>query len=203
MHRFLRNQNFRSLNYLLERENEDLKEFIIPFVGLKKELHAYDYSIDSSFFQLFENSPIREGVLEVHLSLTKESNFFELDFQIEGKVETECDRCSDKFYKGVEAKDQVILQLGNANSVQSDDKLDIFSIPADSISFNVAHLIYEIVVLSLPIRKNCDEDSVDGKKCNKQIVQYLDGNQPTQEETTMDPRWAKLLSLKNNNKQSN
>ncbi len=200
MHRFLKNQNFRSLNHLLERENAVLKEFIISFVGLKKEIHNFEYTINSSFFQEFENSPIQENTLEVHLKLSKKSNFFELDFQIRGSVKTECDRCSDNFHMGIDIEDQVIVQLSDEEKSLSDDNLDIFSIPTDSTFFNVAHLIYEITVLSLPIRKNCDEDSKDGKKCNPKILQFLNENQYQKDDTTVDPRWAALLKLKKNNK---
>lgn len=200
MHRFLKNQNFRSLNHLLERENAVLKEFIIPFVGLKKEIHNFDYTINSSFFQEFENSPIQESTLGVSLKLSKKSNFFELDFQIKGSAKEECDRCSDNFHMGIDIADQIIVQLGDAEKSMSNGELDIFTIPTDSTFFNVAHLIYEITVLSLPIRKNCDEDSKDGKKCNPKILQFLDENQNQKEDTTVDPRWEALLKLKKNNK---
>ena len=32
---------------------KDLKQFNIPFVGLKEESHLFDYQIDNKFFEAF------------------------------------------------------------------------------------------------------------------------------------------------------
>lgn len=167
-------------------------------MGLKKGVHQFQYIIDSSFFKEFEHSPIEEGVLEVDLEFNKKHNFFELDFQIEGKIKAECDRCSDDFNLGVDVEDQIIIQIQQAENISDERDLDILSIPTDSIVINVAHLIYEIIVLSLPIRKNCSDDSIDGKKCNAKIIKILKKNQHSEENVT-DPRWEALLKLKDNN----
>ncbi len=191
------------MNHLLERNSGTLKAFNIPFMGLKKDVHHFQYIIDSNFFQEFENSPIEEGVLEVDLEFNKKHNFFELNFQIEGKIRTQCDRCSDDFYMAIDFEEEAIVQMQNAENTSDEKELDILTIPNDSTAINVAHLIYEITVLSLPIRKNCSEDSVDGKKCNPKVLKILNRNNQSKEEETTDPRWEALLKFKNNHKNNN
>lgn len=187
------------MNHLFERNSGTLKAYNIPFVGLKNDVHHFQYVIDSSFFQEFENSPIEEGVLEVELEFNKKHNFFELYFQIEGKIKVQCDRCSDDFYLPIDLEEETIVQLQNTDSASADDDLDILTLPNDSIALNVAHLIYEITVLSLPIRKNCSDDSIDGKKCNSKVLKILNkSKQNKKKEETTDPRWEALLKLKNN-----
>lgn len=192
------------MNHLLERNSGTLKAFNIPFIGLKEGIHHFQYAIDSSFFQEFENSPIEDAVLKVDLEFNKKHNFFELDFQIEGKIKSQCDRCSDDFQMGVAIEEEAIVQLQNLENTSNSDGLDTHIIPSDSFAINIAHLIYEIIVLSLPIRKNCSEDSIDGKKCNPKILKILNNNNQSQkEEETTDPRWEALLKFKNNNNNNN
>jgi len=186
------------LNHLLERKIGVLKVFNIPFVGLKKTTHRFEYAIDSSFFQEFENSPIQESALEVFLDFNKKHNFFELDFHIEGKIKSQCDRCSDDFYLKIDLEDRAIIKLANSEEILDNDELDIFSIPLDSSAVNIAHLIYEIIILSLPIRKNCTDNSINGKKCDPIILKILNKNQQEEEDIT-DPRWEALLKFKKNN----
>ncbi len=186
------------MNHLLERKIGTLKVFDIPFVGLKKAIHQFEYVIDSSFFQEFENSPVQESAIEVFLDFNKKHNFFELDFHIEGKIKSQCDRCSDDFYLKVDLDDRAIIKLANSEKISEESDLDIFTIPLDSAAVNIAHLIYEIIILSLPIQKNCDDNSIDGKKCDPTILKILNKDQYEEEETT-DPRWDALLKFKNNN----
>ena len=49
----------------------NIKEFLIPFVGLKIGKHFFDFEINSSFFDAFEYSPIQNGVLNAKLELDK------------------------------------------------------------------------------------------------------------------------------------
>ncbi|MFK7906547.1 MAG: DUF177 domain-containing protein [Chitinophagales bacterium] len=186
------------MNHLLERKIGTLKVFNIPFVGLKKVVHQFEYALDSSFFQEFENSPIEESALEVFLDFNKKHNFFELDFHIEGKVKSQCDRCSDEFFLKIDLDDQAIIKLANLEKISKESDLDILTIPLDSSAVNIAHLIYEIIVLSLPIRKNCDENGIGDKKCNPTILEILNKEQNQKEETT-DPRWEALLKFKKDN----
>ena len=114
------------MNHLLERKIGTLKVFDIPFVGLKKAIHRFEYVIDSSFFQEFENSPVHESALEVFLDFNKKHNFFELDFHIEGKIKSQCDRCSDDFYLKIDLDDQAIIKLANSEKISEENDLDIF-----------------------------------------------------------------------------
>ena len=57
---------------------EVLKEFTLPFVGLKDGKHKFKFSIENTFFEHFEFNDFNEANLEGRLILDKKPNFFKL-----------------------------------------------------------------------------------------------------------------------------
>ena len=74
-----------------------LDQFSIPVSGLSNGLHGYDFSIEKDFFQAFEESPVKDGAVKVHLDFDKREDMYIMSFSFEGKVEVTCDRCLDSF----------------------------------------------------------------------------------------------------------
>ena len=73
---------------------KELRQYDIHFVGLKPGEHLFSYKIDEKFFQLFHESLFSKGICDVQLKFEKETSHFVLDFNLEGNVEVECDRCT-------------------------------------------------------------------------------------------------------------
>jgi hypothetical protein len=48
-----------------------LKEFTIPFVGLKEATHHFEYKIEQSFFEHFEYEDFNNVEVDVKVDLTK------------------------------------------------------------------------------------------------------------------------------------
>ena len=59
---------------------KDLREFKIPFVGLKEGKHEFDYRIDNTFFDLFDFDEFYSSDIRVRLDFVKKATFFELNF---------------------------------------------------------------------------------------------------------------------------
>ena len=78
-----------------------MREFEIPYVGLKVGVHNFDYEIDRKFFDHFEDSPIHDCAVKVKLEFEKKETFFILKFFIDGNVNVECDRCLVPFNKSI------------------------------------------------------------------------------------------------------
>lgn len=180
-------------------------KYSIPFVGLKVGHHSFQYHIDREFFQHFPDSPVQQSNVEVYLDFEKKNNFFVLDFSIEGIVPTECDRCLEIFDIGINGRYRVLAKYSD-DAAASDDNIDVVYIANQDISINVAQLIYEFVILSIPVRR-VHPDTAEGKMgCDATIIQHLQKNEqkntvPSSDNET-DPRWQSLLALKQqNNKQ--
>ena len=74
-----------------------LKEYNIPFVGLKVGKHHFDYQINDKFFSFFEYDEFAQVNVLVDLDFDKKSTFFELTFNVSGSVEVSCDITNEPY----------------------------------------------------------------------------------------------------------
>ena len=169
-----------------------MKEFTIPFVGLKEGKHQFEFTIDNTFFKHFEYDDFSEASLKGQLTLDKKSTFLELHFQISGPVVIPCDVSMELFDCPLEADFDLIVKFGIPPDKPSDE---ILVLPEGSFQIDVAQYFYEMVVLSLP-RKRIHPRIKDGT-LKSVIVEKLKELEP--KETHLkgyeDPRWNKLKDI--------
>ena len=177
-----------------------LSEFSIPLLGLKKEHYVFDFQLDKSFFTAFEDSYIQDGAVKVNLELEKKTSHLELNFDFEGTVKTECDRCTASIDLPVEGTEQIIAKY--SEETQEDEDEIIFIHPETS-ELNVAQYIYEYINLAIPIRKVYDCENDENPPCDFATLNFLenqsdstDGN--SDDDDDVPPAWNALKDLKIN-----
>ena len=69
----------------------NLKQYIIPFIGLKQGKHLFNYEIDNTFFEAFGFNEFNNSSLQVTLVFEKKTTFFELNSEVIGTVNVDCD----------------------------------------------------------------------------------------------------------------
>ncbi len=172
-----------------------LREFEIPYVGLKLGVHKFEFDIDAKFFAHFEESLIKDCKVKVKLDFEKKETFFILNFFIDGTINVECDRCLIPFDKGIFG-DYVCYIKFAEDPAKMNDEPDVMYIGREQTVIDLSQLIYEYVNLCLPIQKMGCEKPGQEPQCNKEVLKYLiaEESKKTDEE---DPRWAALKNLKN------
>lgn len=169
---------------------KDLKLYDIPFAGLKAGLHHFVYEIDSDFLKNFPESPLKKAKIKAFLDFYKKDDFFLLDFKLKGKAKVDCDRCSEPFAQPIRAKFQNVVKYSEGVEELADEDEDVIYISRLDVVFNVAQLLYEYAILSIPLRK-VHPDPAD---C---ITDFEFGDKDTQgEEKSPDPRWESLKNIK-------
>jgi len=167
-----------------------LKEFIIPFSGLRSGAYEYSFDIDETFFEHFEQSEIKRGKLQVRLDFQRQPSLLALAFHIKGTVNLPCDRCGEPCDQPVDGLRRLVAHLGGA---EPEDEDDIIILSAQEHHIDVANYIYEFITLLTPSRRvhpegECDPDVI--KKLNElRSGDDQDGKAPS------DPRWAQLKGL--------
>ena len=179
-----------------------LRNYSIPFKGLKEGKHQFDFEIGASFFKLFEQSLIEEGNIKVIVELNKSSALLTLTFKIKGTVETVCDNCLEAITLPVENEALLYVKFGEEYDEPTDE---IIVLPHDDYEINVAQLMYEFVSVVLPIRHVHPNDENGNATCNTEMLNQLDNylvEERTDEEQDddIDPRWAALKNLVDKNK---
>ncbi len=173
-----------------------LKYYEIPFTGLKLGEHEFNYSIDETFFAMFESSPVQSGDLSVELLFDKKrETFFELSFRINGTVKADCDRCLSTFDLFIEGEHKILVKADDSEADSDVDEPDIMYINLSTNHLNIAQDLYELILVSIPYRKVHPLDEEGNSTCNPDMLKHLNSHL-ADEETKVDPRWKALEELK-------
>ncbi len=159
---------------------------------MKKKLYQFEYLISESFFKNFAESDIEKCNIEVKLDFDKRENFFLLNFYIDGTIEMPCDRCLEPFNQEIFGDYEVAVKFGTENLLDKEDE-DVIYISKGDDYFDVSSLIYEFIILSIPLRCAHPDDEQGNSKCKQEILDKLNAKK----EESVDPRWAALEKLKN------
>ena len=172
-----------------------LKEYNIQFVGLKLGKHHFDYNITKAFFDCFEYDEFNEVNVTAKLTLDKKTTLMELSFQIEGWVNVNCDLTNEPYNQQVEGNFDLVVKFGQDYNDENDA---ILIIPHAEYEICVAQYIYELIILSVPL-KRIHPGVKDGTlksealaKLEELSPKQLDEKNNTDE---VDPRWDKLKKL--------
>lgn len=175
-----------------------LKEFEIPFSGLKDGSHSYTFELGNTFFEAFPYGEIESGKVDAQLELFKRPDMLTLDFTLKGEVELICDRCGELYNQPISGKRQLVVNL-NANSYNDED--DLITLPASAHSIDTAHWFYEFVTLLLPARRVHPENADGTSGCDPDMIARIEelaapDTTPGEDDEPSDPRWDALKNLK-------
>ena len=168
---------------------KDLKEFNIPFVGLKEGKHLFQYKVDNTFFELYDYNEFEKSSINVTLEFVKKSTLFELGFTASGSVNVPCDVTNEYFDLEITATLPLVVKFGQE---YNDENEEILILPHEVYQFSVAQFIYEMIVLGIP-NKRVHPKVLDGTMETEALEQLEIKEEKTVE--TTDPRWDKLKNL--------
>lgn len=168
---------------------EKESEFLIPVSGLALGVHSFKFDIKDDFFADMDYSEVKQADVTVDLEVLREELMMTLKFQLEGKVLVPCDRCADEFFIPIQSEQVFYIKFGVEGVEESDD---VVVVPAEEHAYDIRSLIYEYIILSIPIHRVHPEG-----ECNPQVLALLSHDEePSDEEIATDPRWAALKDIK-------
>ncbi|WP_298237290.1 DUF177 domain-containing protein [uncultured Algibacter sp.] len=172
-----------------------LKEFTIPFVGLKEATHYFEYKIKQSFFEHFEYEDFNNVEVNVKVALIKKSTLLELHFKVSGAVNINCDVTNEPYNQNIENEFDLVVKFGDQ---YNDDNIDILIVPHGTYEINIQQYIYELIILAVPIKRihpGVEDGTLDSDILEKleELSPKLKENRETKED--IDPRWDTLKKL--------
>lgn len=179
----------------------NLSEYKIAFKGLKEGDHLFEFKINDRFFDNFENSMVAQGDLIAEVVLKKQSALLILDLSVKGEVTLQCDRCLDDYRQPIKNAIRLYVKFGEEAEDQGDE---IIIIPHEEYQIDVAHYLYELIILGLPIKHVHPTKKGGESRCNPEMIDQLkkyDLNreeESTKTEPPVDERWLKLKNLLDN-----
>ncbi|MDT0676356.1 YceD family protein [Autumnicola musiva] len=173
-----------------------LAEFTIPFVGLKLGKHHFEYDIDNEFFDHFEYDDFNSADVKIDLLFEKKTTMMELTFQASGTVNVNCDITNEPYDQPLDSSLFLVIKFGDEFN---DDDEDLLIIPHGEFEVNVQQYIYELIVLSLPLKRvhpGVEDGTLKSDVLDKLEELSIDKKEKNKEGDT-DPRWDKLKNLLN------
>ncbi len=175
---------------------DKLRNYDVSFSGLKNGKHNFRFEIDKAFFQLFDTEQeFTNPKIVAEILMDKHSTFLEFFIKTAGEVELVCDITNEPFNYPIENEIKVLVKFGEE---YDDSDIDVIQIPMHDHAFNVAHLIYEDVMLSIPMKKvspNVTEEDLEALEQFSPKVTEED----IEKQHESDPRWEALKKLKDKN----
>lgn len=169
------------------------KEFDIPFSGLKQGKHGFSYDIDNTFFDSFEYDEFNAVDVTVKVILNKTPTIMELDFDADGTVNVDCDITSEPYNQPITSSSRLVVKFGDSYNDEDDE---ILILPHGEHQLNIAQFVYEMLVLSVPL-KRVHPGIADGT-LKSEALDRLEELQPKEKRDNKegnDPRWDELKKL--------
>ena len=173
------------------------RDFVLNIYSLDCKTYNYKFEIDSTFFEWFDDPLLQKGKLEIWVDLEKKETQIELEFQIDGTIELECDRSLDKFQHPLHLRDHLIFKFGEEEEELSED---VFVIRPDTQQIDLSQSIFEFIRVAVPMKKLHPRftQGFDEEEEEDEIIYSSDTNDDgtEQEANEIDPRWQALKDLK-------
>jgi uncharacterized metal-binding protein YceD (DUF177 family) len=172
---------------------DKFRNYDVAFSGLKNGKHEFKFEVEQSFFDLFETEQeFTNAHINVDVALEKHSTFLDLEVSISGKVNLICDITAEEFSHPINNSIKVLVKFGEE---YDDSNEEIITIPHGDSAFNIAQMVYEAVVLSIPMKKispNVKDEDIE-------LIEKFSPKIEENEEHEADPRWEALKKLKDKN----
>ena len=167
-------------------------QFFLKFSGLKDGSHKFEYDLDNSFFVSHDYSDFNSCDIKVKIELVKKTTVLELHITGSGLTNINCTLSNEPFDFEVNSKMKLLLKFGDKYD-DSNDELII--LPHGSHTVELDQFLYEMIVLSMPIR-NVHPGIDDGSLKSDILNRLKDFDINKEKSSNFDPRWDKLKKLK-------
>lgn len=163
--------------------------FLISFGGLSLGKHQFQFSVNQQLFEEFDYAEAEDLNAIVVVELEKQETMIAFDFSIKGTVSICCDRCCEYYKQPIEGTYSLYIKFGEEYFEESED---VIVIPFKQQQFDFMQLIYEYIVLLLPLKRLHPNDKNKRSTCNKEMIKKL---QELEIQENIDYRWDKLRQL--------
>ncbi len=140
---------------------------------LPEGVNEYHYMLDDAFFSELDQQTILGGNVEADVRMFVVGEEVKLTLALKGEVSVPCDRCLDPVEMPVEAEDELVVKLADAD----DEDDNAIYVSRQKPLFNLAWLLYEETQTALPL-VCCHHEG----ECNPQMEELLQAHLCTNEE---------------------
>ena len=164
-------------------------EYKIPFKGLSSEEHSYQFHLTGKFFEAMQSDEDYNCDIQVEMTMNIQSTMIILNFNYQGKIIFPCDICLEEYSQPIDFQRRIIVKYGE--EISEDD--DIIYIPISDYQIDISQIIFEDIVLNIPLKKVHPLDKEGNSTCNPKALDLLE---KFHHQKKTDHRWDALKNIK-------
>ena len=170
-----------------------MNDFKIKLGGINGGENCFSFEIKDQFFEEFTLSDVEYANITANALLDKEGDELALTLTIDGEInKLLCDICTDEISVNISAKTTIIIKTTDENLVSTDE---IFYVKTSENSIDLKQLIFELIILNLPKKRQHAFNKDGSSNCNEDMIELVN-KYTVAEEKSSDPRWDALKKLK-------
>lgn len=125
---------------------ESGNNYIIDLNTIEQGACALEYTLKDAFFLREESKELLGGDCSAVVNIVRRGDAFSVQLSVKGIAQAVCDRCLDAVAVPVDCSETLTVKLG-----AGEDDGDIMYVNPAEGTLDLAWLLYELVVINLPI----------------------------------------------------
>jgi len=166
----------------------ELIEYKIPFKGLSSDEHSYQFHITGKFFEAMQSDEDYNCDIKVDMTMNIQSTLIIFNFNYQGNLIFPCDVCLEDYQHPFNYQHRLIVKFGD--EISEDD--DIVFISLTDYEIDVSQIIFEDIVLNIPLKRVHPLDENGNSTCDPKVLALLN---KFQHQRGTDHRWDALKNI--------
>ena len=155
--------------------------------------NSFSFEIKDQFFEAFTLSDVEHAEIIATALLDKDGEKLALTLTIDGKInKLLCDICTEEISINITAEINVLIKITDEDLMSTDQ---ILYIKNSDNSIDLKQLIFELIILNLPKKRQHPLNKQGEITCNQEMVNLIKRYTIKQKKSS-DPRWDALKDLK-------
>lgn len=149
---------------------ENLEKYNFYISNLPEDKVIEDnYTLGKDFFLGFPNDYFSNGNFEIMVKIKRKDKDITIELIGKGTIEVSCDRCLFKFPIEINIDETFFVKQTDEEVTDS----GIIVIKENKNIFNIADIIYQTIVFSIPLRNIHPLDENGKSTCNEEMINQL------------------------------
>ena len=170
-----------------------MNEYKIKLGNITNGRNSFSFEIKDQFFDAFTLSDVEHAEIIATALVNKDGHELALTLQIDGTInKLLCDICAEEISISIKAAVNIIIKKTDNDLISTDE---ILYIKNSDTSIDLKQLIFELIILNLPKKRQHPLNNKGEVTCDKKMVSLIKKYTVKQEKSS-DPRWDALKDLK-------
>ena len=170
-----------------------MNDYKIKLGGITNGKNSFSFEIKDQFFEAFTLSDAEHVEIIATALLDKDGKKLALTLTIDGKInKLLCDICTEEISVNITTETNVIIKITDEDLTSTDE---IFYIKKSENSIDLQQLIFELIILNLPKKRQHPLNDKGEVACNEDMVNLIDQYKYTDNQE-IDSRWDTLKDIK-------